>query len=546
MPTQAFSPAVPHNPRNYMVPSRISAIFRSICPDGSLDLPVNFGSISDIEFTPSETALELKSAFKGANSVDRRLITDVSGTVSLQIHELAGTNVNLLFRSASAENRNVAGGNPVTVYGTSTINLVGTTPVEVDPNAVEYDVVNNLVLKQPLTIIRVESAAMVDAATGRGTQYLDVVDYVQASGGTGVLQALTFSGASTGAPVPGGVVTGSAWLQYAATSGTVVPIATHNISSALRIAYTGGTGSVPVVGEIINDGTNDFNVLFVEAGATGAAGFFHAINTTGATLLTANAALGGTGDRGFNATLVAGVTDADVINNVSASSTAAAGTLFFHSTGLTSTNGAFQIGAPFLINTGAGYTAGAAKIGTISDLQVALPTGTLQSVQVTNSNFAGGVGAGILVVGSATGTFRVGDINLIQAANMTDAVISSVSSSGATTGTTLARSGSSGIPDGSAVTVTYSYERDGYAYSMMDGIVLEGELTIQVLSVDGPQSIYRFFRVNLYQEGAISINPEERVQPTLQATILPRLSDGRRGEFILLAGFGSFSLTNCA
>jgi len=65
MPDLVFQPAVPANPVNFQVPSRIIAIFRSLCPDGSLDDPVELGSVADIEFTPTETPLELQSARTG-------------------------------------------------------------------------------------------------------------------------------------------------------------------------------------------------------------------------------------------------------------------------------------------------------------------------------------------------------------------------------------------------------------------------------------------------------------------------------------------------
>ena len=159
MPYNVFQPAVPHNPINYSVPSKICLWWESICPDGSFDTPVTLGSISDFDFAPNETTVDLKSTYTGVMTTDQRVITDVSGTATFKLHEIAGTNVNLLFRPVTTESK--TGANAETVYGQQRVNLTGTNAIAVATDAVEYDVTNNQVTRPNVTILAFDAVMIV-------------------------------------------------------------------------------------------------------------------------------------------------------------------------------------------------------------------------------------------------------------------------------------------------------------------------------------------------------------------------------------------------
>jgi len=109
----------------------------------------------------------------------------------------------------------------------------------------------------------------------------------------------------------------------------------------------------------------------------------------------------------------------------------------------------------------------------------------------------------------------------------------------ATTAATIARVSTGAIPDGAEIRIRYSFLREGCEYSLQDGIVLQGLLRIQILSNNGPQGFYEFYRVSLGLNGAITVNPSEFAKASMMATILND-GRGRRGRFVLLKKWTDF------
>lgn len=290
MPQLGQAIALPFNPRNYQVPSRISLWAQTICPDGSLDTAFELGSVQDIEFIPNENRLSLDSARTGTLTSDADYITRVDGDFKFTLQELVGTNLELLFRPQTITDRSTT---LQTVFGQSRVQLPGTTAVQYALEAFEPD-----------------------------------------------------------------PTTGVAWL------------------------------------------------------------------------------------------------DAPVVD--------------------------------------------------VRDI-----TGATTYVETTD--------------------YTVDEL---------------VDSGGTTDFPTITRLGGGSIADGEEVVVRYTFQREATAYSILDGQILEVALTLQILSVNGPQSLYKFFRTSLSQDGSILTNPEERKTATINAKILPR-GDGQRGEFILLNNFARFALSDC-
>lgn len=292
MPQLGQAIALPFNPRNYQVPSRISLWAQTICPDGSLDTAFELGSVQDIEFVPNEGRISLDSARTGIMTSDADYITRVDGDFKFTLQELVGTNLELLFRPQTITARDSIG-NLQTIFGQSRVTLSGTTATQYALEAFEPDPV-------------------------AGVYWLDAP----------IVDVRDVTGAST---------------------------------------YTVTTD----------------------------------------------------------------------------------------------------------------YTA---------DTDVPSPS---PSAYPTITRVSGGA-----------------------------------------------------ISDGQEVVVRYTFEREATAYSVLDGQILEVALTLQIMSVNGPQSLYKFFRCSLSQDGSILSNPEERKTATINAKILPR-GDGKRGEFILLNNFAKFALSDC-
>ncbi len=466
MPTNVFAPAVPHNDRNYSYPSRISAWFRGLCPNGSLTAPVELGSISDISLNITETTQEAKSFRLGKNTTSRREITDVSGTLTFKLHEMAGSNINLLFRPSSSIHR--TGGSGKLLYGQSRVRLTGTNAAVFAPDAVEYDPASGLVSYPSIEILRVEALAIADPTTGRATQYV-AGDYtfVQVAGTT------TYR------------------LRINTTASAVIPDigASFTIADTAR-AFNGGTGTF-VAGETVTTDAGGTTALLV--------GVIYTSATTGFLLL--RNITGGTFD---NTDTLVGVTSGAGGAVLTASNPAAT----------TATVVRYEASSSTVIDV----------ICTIAGGITAVQLDSLVAQAAADSDVDG-------VAVSATGGYT--------------GIVSVFEPAGAGTQATIARSGSSNIPDGSEAVVLYQYRRAGIEYSIGEGIQIEGELQLQVLSLSGPQSVYTFNRVNLNMEGEVAFNPDERMMPTLQATILPD-GTGQRGSFTLLDGFGSFSTVQCA
>ena len=109
----------------------------------------------------------------------------------------------------------------------------------------------------------------------------------------------------------------------------------------------------------------------------------------------------------------------------------------------------------------------------------------------------------------------------------------------ATSAATLARIQLGAIPSGVEVRVVYTFTREACDYSFQDGIALQGALKVQILSNNGPQGFYEFFRTSLAMSGAVTINPQEFQKAALTATILDD-GLGRRGRFVLFKKFRDF------
>lgn len=566
MPNIAYAPGIPNaDQKNVVVPSGICAFWRSRCPNGSLDDVISLGSIKSVEFTPNETTADIKTTYRGVQTTFKRVITDVSGTLTFAVQEMVGTNLLLIFRPVTTVNRTVSGGNGKTLYGTVGLNLSGTTPVTIAGSVLEYDADAGTELYPDLTVVRVESSSMVDAATGRGIQYVEGVDYtfVQASGDSGT--ALDYSSGS-GTFAVGETITGPIGFQYrdGTSPGAAVlsPTANDIALFAIEIAYTNatgaGAGTVPEVGEVITDGVETGTIVKVMPGSTAFNGTVYVNWDSDFSDGAGTVPL--TGNRGFivpagGSTVVKEVANkitlgtlagAGPITNgyaVPASNTLQEGSVFAAVANavaaMSSSDG--LAGTPFAIVNAGGTRAAPGTIVLQGDVVVhnlnAAPTATVTVSSPTTAT------QGTVAVTGATGEFIPGGV-ITGGTSSATGVVTGSTDVGNSAGATIARIAGGSIPDGAEVVVTFSYKRDAYAYSILDGVIITGELQLQVLSTNGPQSVYTFFNVNLALNGAITFNPEEELAPSVIATILPN-SAGQRGEFCILSGFSDFALTSC-
>jgi len=109
----------------------------------------------------------------------------------------------------------------------------------------------------------------------------------------------------------------------------------------------------------------------------------------------------------------------------------------------------------------------------------------------------------------------------------------------ATTAATLERIQLGNIASGQEVRVVYTFLREACEYSLQDGIALQGALRVQILSNNGPQGFYEFYRTSLAMSGAITVNPQEFLKAGVTCTILDD-GVGRRGRFVLFKKFRDF------
>jgi len=109
----------------------------------------------------------------------------------------------------------------------------------------------------------------------------------------------------------------------------------------------------------------------------------------------------------------------------------------------------------------------------------------------------------------------------------------------ATTPATIERVADGAIPNGGQIRVVYTFLREACEYSLQDGIVLQGALRVQILSNNGPQGFYEFYRTSLAMNGAITVNPQEFMKAGITCTILDD-GIGRRGRFVLFKKFRDF------
>lgn len=109
----------------------------------------------------------------------------------------------------------------------------------------------------------------------------------------------------------------------------------------------------------------------------------------------------------------------------------------------------------------------------------------------------------------------------------------------------IARTASSAIPVGAEVKVDYTFDAESCCYTIQDGLVLEGQLILQILSKGGPRYIYTLNKVGIRRNGAIAVTPGETMKAGITAMIYTD-GQGQRGSVCMLKSFTSFSADgNC-
>jgi hypothetical protein len=188
MPSIGRSVVSPFNPQNLVLPSRISVWFAPFDAQGRQSEYFELGDVSDIEINIAETFAEKKSARQGTFQTIKRLINDLVGEVTMNLSEVVGRNLELLFRPAQVLLRDGVA-NALSVWHESTRpRLIGTTPSEVAPGIAQERVDGGALNEVDLTLISVTNVA------GNVT-YIDTVDYTftQAVQGVFDFATLTFA-----------------------------------------------------------------------------------------------------------------------------------------------------------------------------------------------------------------------------------------------------------------------------------------------------------------------------------------------------------------
>lgn len=186
MPQIGRSVVSPFNPQNLVLPSRISVWFAPFDAQGRQSDYFELGDVSDIEINIAETFAEKKSARQGTFQTIKRLINDLVGEITMNLSEVVGRNVELLFRPAQVLLRDGVA-NALSVWHESTRpRLTGTTPSDVAPGIAQERVAGGALNEQDLTIISVTNLA------GNVT-YLAGTDYTFTQSVTGVFDTATLT-----------------------------------------------------------------------------------------------------------------------------------------------------------------------------------------------------------------------------------------------------------------------------------------------------------------------------------------------------------------
>lgn len=186
MPQIGRSVVSPFNPQNLVLPSRISVWFAPFDAQGRQSEFFELGDVSDIEINIAETFAEKKSARQGTFQTIKRLINDLVGEITMNLSEVVGRNLELLFRPAQVLLRDGVA-NALSVWHESTRpRLTGTAPSDVAPGIAQERVDGGALDELPLTLLGVTNLA------GNVT-YISAVDYTFTQAITGVFDAATLT-----------------------------------------------------------------------------------------------------------------------------------------------------------------------------------------------------------------------------------------------------------------------------------------------------------------------------------------------------------------
>lgn len=186
MPSIGRSVVSPFNPQNLVLPSRISVWFAPFDAQGRQAEYFELGDVSDININIAETFAEKKSARQGTYQTIKRLINDLVGELTMNLSEVVGRNLELLFRPAQVLLRDgVANG--LSVWHESTRpRLTGTTPVDVAPGIAQERVDGGALDELPLTILNVTNLK-------GDVSYVDGTDYTFTQAVAGVFDSATIT-----------------------------------------------------------------------------------------------------------------------------------------------------------------------------------------------------------------------------------------------------------------------------------------------------------------------------------------------------------------
>ena len=186
MPSIGRSVVSPFNPQNLVLPSRISVWFAPFDAQGRQSDYFELGDVSDIEINIAETFAEKKSARQGTFQTIKRLINDLVGEITMNLSEVVGRNLELLFRPAQVLLRDGVA-NALSVWHESTRpRLTGTTPSDIAPGIAQDRVDGGALNEQPLTLINVTNLA-------GNVAYISGTDYTFTQAVAGVFDSATLT-----------------------------------------------------------------------------------------------------------------------------------------------------------------------------------------------------------------------------------------------------------------------------------------------------------------------------------------------------------------
>ncbi len=186
MPQIGRSVVSPFNPQNLVLPSRISVWFAPFDAQGRQSEFFELGDVSDIEINIAETFAEKKSARQGTFQTIKRLINDLVGEITMNLSEVVGRNLELLFRPAQVLLRDGVA-NALSVWHESTRpRLTGTTASDVAPGIAQERVDGGALNELSLTLLGVTDLV------GNVT-YLAGTDYIFTQAIAGVFDSSTLT-----------------------------------------------------------------------------------------------------------------------------------------------------------------------------------------------------------------------------------------------------------------------------------------------------------------------------------------------------------------